>query len=208
MISKMKFVQIVGPRALFARAVDEIQRSGMLQIEEVPLAAAKGDTLLHRTQLTAEQVKLRETYKELAQTLDEEIQTHMPRALSAQLVQEPAFERLYSYWDEQDDVAVGSAARALHAEVRSAKRRERNLNDDLRVLTGYEEVVTALVPLLGEGKSPDGHESVGVILEGNAQKSLRLIERQMDKLTAGEHQVLQASLSKGRVAALIRFERQ
>ena len=208
MISAMNFVQIVGPRALFTRAVDEIQRSGILQIEEVPLAAAKGDTLLHRTQLTTEQVELRRTYRELAQILDEEIQTHIPRTLAAKLVQESSFERLYSYWDEQDDTAVGAAARALHAEVRSAKRRERNLNDDRRVLTGYEEVVTALVPLLGEGMSRDGHEFVGVIFEGNAQRSLGLIERQMDKLTAGEHQVLQASLSKGRVAALISFQRQ
>ena len=115
MISAMNFVQIVGPRALFTRAVDEIQRSGILQIEEVPLAAAKGDTLLHRTQLTTEQVELRRTYRELAQILDEEIQTHIPRALAAKLVQEPTFESLYGYWDEQDDMAVGSAAPAANA---------------------------------------------------------------------------------------------
>lgn len=208
MISAMDFVQIVGPRALFTRAVDAVQRSGMLQIVEVPLAAAKGDTLLHRIQLSAEQVKLRQMYRELAQSLDEEILTHIPRNLVAKLAQEQTYRRQYSCWDEQDDAAVGAAARAMHAEVRSVKRRERNLNDDLRVLSGYEEVVTALVPLLQEGRSPAEHEFVGVILERHAQKSLDLLGRQIDKFTAGDYQILQTTLDQGRVAALISFQAQ
>jgi V/A-type H+-transporting ATPase subunit I len=208
MISVMSFVQIVGPRELFTQVVDGIQETGILQIEEVPLAAGKGNSLLHRTQLTAEQVKLKEIYQDLAQILDEEILTHIPKAVAATLVREDAFDRQYRHWGPQDDSAVGAAARALHAEVRSVKRRERNLDDDLRVLSGYEEVVSALMPLLESERSATEHEFVGVVLERKTQQTLALLDQQMAKLTEGDYQILHATLGKGRVAVLIGFHQQ
>jgi len=208
MISVMNFVQIVGPRELFTQVVDGIQEVGILQIEEVPLAGAKGAALLHRTQLTAEQVKLKKMYQDLAQVLDEEALAHIPKQLAVTLAREDSFDRQYYHWGAADDSAVGAAVRALHAEVRSVKRRERNLDDDLRVLTGYEEVVTALMPLVKSETFSVEREYVGVILERKTQQTLGLLEKQMAKLTGGDYQILHATLSKGRVAALIGFQRQ
>ena len=205
MISPMAFIQIVGPRDQFSEVIDRIQTAGMVQIEEVPLSAGAGDTLLHRTQLTKEQVKQKQVYHDLVRVLDEDAIVHIPKSIASTFRSDPAFDEQYRHWLAQDEAAVPTAVRAFHAELRSFKRRERNINDDLRVLTGYEEVVNALTPLIKTELLPPDHEVLGVLFERKGRQALRLLEKQMADLTGGDCQMLHANMNKGRMAVLVYF---
>lgn len=208
MISPMSFVQILGPRDSFQTAIDTIHEAGVLQIEEVPLAEADGDALLHRAQLSDHQASQKEIYAELVELLDKEVIRHIPRPVAARVETAPAFAEQYRQWSQQSDEAVAAAVRALHAEVRSFVRRQRNLDDDLRVLTAYEEVVAAMAPMVESQELPADYEFVGVVFERKNRQARGLLQEQLARMTAGEYRFFSSVLTKGRVAALIGFHKQ
>ena len=208
MISAMNFVQIVGPHEQFERAVDVVHAAGVLQIEEVPLVGENKDELLRRVQLSPAQIQQKGLYHELLRVLDEEALTYLPKSVAQSLEGTAPFTEQYEYWSQQDDHAVGATVRALHAEVRSFNRRARNVDNDLRVLTAYEEVVAALIPLTRHEDLPEAYIQVGVVFERKSQRVQTHLQKHLDRLTAGEHVVLQSPLPKGRSAALLAFPPQ
>lgn len=208
MISAMNFVQIVGPHEQFERAVDVIHAAGVLQIEEVPLVGENKDKLLHRVQLSSTQIRKKDLYHELLRVLDEEALTYLPRPMVQAIKGSASFTEEYEHWSQQDDHVVGATVRALHAEVRSFNRRTRNIDNDLRVLTGYEEVVAALIPLTRHDDLPKEYVRVGVMFERKSQRARTLLQKHLTRLTAGENVMLQSSLAKGRSAALLAFDPQ
>ncbi len=205
MISAMNFVQIVGPHEQFEEAVDVVHTAGVLQIEEVPLVGENKDKLLHRFQLSSTQIRQKELYHELLRILDEEALGYLPRSVVQGVKGAASFEEQYGHWGQQDDNAIAATVRALHAEVRSFKRRSRNIDNDLRVLTAYEEVVAALTPLIQHSDLPQDHMLIGILLERKSQRAQALLQKHVDKLTAGEYVIMQAPLAKGRKAALLAF---
>jgi V/A-type H+-transporting ATPase subunit I len=198
----MSFIQIIGPNSCFDQTVDVVQRAGVLQIEEVPLSEA-GDELLHRVQLSPEQTQQQELYHQLVQLVDEEVFRYLPRPVTTRWQGSTEHREQYRAWSQENDTAVATAVRALHAEVRSLRRRQRNLDDDLRVLKGYEEVVKALSPAVGDLIIDSDHDVMGVLFEGNSQRARHLLDSQLNTLSQGRYEFFQAPLSKGRVAGLI-----
>ncbi len=202
MIAPMSFIQIIGPNDCFDQTVDVVQKAGVLQIEEVPLSEA-GDALLHRVQLSPQQAKQQELYAHLVQLVDEEVLYYLPGPVTARWQGSPEHQEQYRIGSQENDTAVATAVRALHAEVRSFRRRQRNLEDDLRVLKGYEEVTQALSPAVGDLVIGQDQDVLGVLFEGNSQRARRLLEKQLNTLSEGHYEFFQAPLSKGRVAGLI-----
>ncbi len=208
MISAMNFVQIVGPHEQFERAVDVVHAAGVLQIEEVPLVGENKDKLLHRVQLSSTQIRQKDLYHELLRVLDEEALEYLPKSMAQTMKGSASFTEQFEHWSQQDDHAIGATVRALHAEVRSFNRRTRNIDNDLRVLTGYEEVVTALIPLARHDDLPKGYALVGVMFERKSQRARTLLQKHLARLTAGENVMFESSLAKGRSAALLAFDPQ
>ncbi len=208
MISAMNFVQIVGPLEYFDQTVDVIHDAGVLQIEEVPLAGTNKDELLHRVQLSQPQLQQKELFCELLRILDEEALEHVPSAMVQTIKESAAFVEQYEYYHQQDDHVIAAIVRSLHAEVRSFRRRARNIDHDLRILTAYEEVVMALSPLAEQHDLPSDYALMGVVFERNSSKARALLQQQLTRLTAGHAVMLQASLARGRSAALLGFHPQ
>ena len=204
----MSFVQIVGPRDVFDRVISEIQDLGVLHLEEIPLIESGGLEVLHRAHLSDRQVQQKDAYEALVQQLDEDVLRHIPKAKTKELRSSKSFSQQYSKWSQKTDAAVTATAKELLPEVRSFLRRRRNLDSDLRVLTGYEEVVGALMPLLANSDHPDDYEFVGVILDRKNRQACDFFPKQLRKLTAGECQCLQANLRKNRLAMLIGYDKQ
>ncbi|MFQ5792317.1 MAG: V-type ATP synthase subunit I, partial [Acidobacteriota bacterium] len=207
MISEMSLVEIVGPRETFDLSVETLHTSGLVHVEEIPLVESGTQGLLHRLHLSDAQVREKNSYEELVQLLDEAI-THIPTPVLASVRQSPRFQQEYSEWENRPLSSIASAARAHHAKVRSFVRRRRNLGDDLRVLSGYEEVVVALAPLVESHELPRDFEFVGVIFERKNREARNLLERELGRLTADQYRFFQTGVSGGRTAALVGFHKR
>ena len=207
MISKMSCVEIAGPMERFEASVDAIQNLGMLHIEEIPLAEYGEREQLHKIHLSEEKRQEYNTCKELAEMLDEAV-GYVPASVIDQLKNSRELEQQYLHWEKQSISSLSSAARVQHAKVRSFKRRERNLTDDLQVMAAYEEVVDGLAPLVETTELPQNYEFVGVIFEQRNRSARGLLQDELEKRTAGQYKYLETTISGGRTAALVGFHTQ
>ena len=203
MISQMSLVEIVGPRNSLDAAVDAIQSAGIVHVEEVPLSDSDTSGLLHRVHLSEADEREKAEYEELSQLLSEAI-SDIPGAMraSAECGQEIA------KWEKLPASVIVASAKSLHAEVRSFARRQRNLAEDLSVLSSYEEVVTALAPLIEGRQAPEAHESFGLIFERGTESAQELVEEELRKLTSDQYTFLKASLKDDRVAVVVGFHKE
>jgi V/A-type H+-transporting ATPase subunit I len=189
MVGRMSAVEIVGPLRLFEPSVRAVQETGAMHVEEIPLAGHEEDGNLHRIHL------------------DEGV-SRMPQAAKARLKDTQALQSAYREWEGRDTESLAAAARLLHSKVRSLVRRERNLDDDLQVLSGYEDVVAALAPLMESKELPRDYKFVGVVFEKRSSLAREALRRELARLTGGRYRLYEAGLDKGRSAALIGFSRR
>lgn len=207
MISKMSCAEIVGPIDKFETALNAVQEAGVLHIEEVPVAEYGEQAELHRIHLSEEDAQKQRIAKNLVDMLDEAVE-YIPSSTERKLRDSHDAAAEYAEWDGEPLSSLSSTARVLHAKIRSFKRRERNLSDDLQVLSSYEEVITALAPLIEGNVLPEEYEYLGVILEQRAHTGRRLLESELSKVTNGQYRFFESALTKGRIAALLGFHRE
>ena len=106
MISRMSLVQIIGPRDTFWQAVDAIQEVGVLHVEEVPLVEFGESGFLHRTQLSEDKRRARDSYRELVGLLDEDVVRHIPKTMLNRLRRSPEVAEAYRKWDDETAEAI------------------------------------------------------------------------------------------------------
>jgi V/A-type H+-transporting ATPase subunit I len=207
-IEAMSFVEIVGPKKIFDSVLDTLQQTGVMHIEEIPIAGESKTVFLRKIHLTEEQTQHSRTYEELSRLLMEDGIAHIPKPLVSQLRNSEEFASQYQQWAKGKDFEVVTTARKVHAQVRSFMRRRRNLDDDVRVLAVYEELAEALAPLVESSELPRDYEFVGVIFERKKLSAETLLREHIHKLTSGQCRFLSAQLKGGRLAALVGFNRQ
>ena len=205
MITPMASVEIAGPLRLFDRTVEAVQEAGSLHIEEIPLLEEAQADNLRRIRLSEAQARDKQSLEEVLRLLEEAV-ARLPSAKA--LAGSPALAGEYRRWESQPPATLASAARILHARVRSLVRRERNLADDLQALAVYEEVTVALAPLVEGHLLPPELQFIGVVFEKQPHLSANLLEKEMSALTAGRYRYFQSSLRGERVAALVGFPRE
>ncbi|MBW7990405.1 MAG: hypothetical protein FVQ84_10375 [Planctomycetes bacterium] len=204
----MSFVEIVGSKDVFDSVLDTLQRAGVMHIEEIPIAGESKTVFLRKIHLSEEQTKRSQTYEELAKLLAEDGIAHIPKPLVSRLRNSEEFTSHYQQWSKCEDLDIVTTARKVHAQVRSFMRRRRNLDDDIRVLSVYEELAEALAPLIESSELPRDYELVGVIFEQKNLSARKLLKENIHKLTSGQCQFLHTQLKGGRVAALVGFDKQ
>jgi V/A-type H+-transporting ATPase subunit I len=207
MISRMTGVEVVGPLRFFEAAVDAVQESGLLHVVEMPLLEGLREGELHRIRLSEAQAQERRLLEELLHLLEEGTGRIGP-AMRAQLEAGTKLLQTYRRLEGEKLSAVASAVRVVHSKVRSLARRERNLDDDLQVLSSYEEVVAALAPLVEDQELPPGYELRGVIFEKKSRMAGELLDKELGRLTGGRHRFRQSGLDGGRSVALVGFPRE
>ena len=207
MITPMASVEVAGPLQLFGRTVEMVQEAGILHLEEIPLLEDPQRAHLHRIRLSEAQAAEKQALEDVLPLLEEGT-ARIPASLVRSLSESPLSAQEYRRWERESPATLASAARVLHAKVRSQVRRERNLADDLQVLSVYEEVTTALVPLVEGHELPAELEFVGVVFEKQARLAGDLLAKQIGELTGGRCRYYQSGLSGDRVAALVGFPRE
>jgi V/A-type H+-transporting ATPase subunit I len=207
MVGRMSSVEIVGPLRHFEAAVNAVQEAGVLHVEEIPLAGGEERRLLHRIHLSEEQEREEGLLRQLAQMLEEAIE-RIPRDRRRQLEDAPVLLAAYQEWERRGTEALAAQARQLHARNRAFLRRERNLEDDLQVLSSYEEAVAALTPLVEKEELPPDQDYLGVIFEKRSGLARQALRRELQRLTGGAFRLYEASLPKGRSAALVGVPRR
>jgi V/A-type H+-transporting ATPase subunit I len=204
MISPMRSVEIIGPLRHFERTMEAIQEAAALQVEEIPLAAEDQHGPLHRIRLSEDKETERSALEEMDRLLGEAC-THVPRDVVERLGESKGLVDEYRRWEAESIDVMTAAAKVLHSKVRSLVRRERNLDDDLRVLAEYEEAASALAPLVEGQALPGGYELVGVIFERANRLAAGLLKQQMEELTGGAYTYVESALPGGRAAGLLGF---
>ena len=207
MISRMSLVEIVGPRHAFNAAVDAIQAAGVVHIEDVPLSESDTGGLLHRIHLCEADEREKAEYEELNQLVDGAI-AGIPPAARAQCSAPAEIAKEIAKWENLPASVVAASAKSLHAEARSFARRQRNLAEDLSVLSSYEEVVTALAPLIEGSEFPETYESIGLVFERGNHKAKELLEERLRELAADQSQLLDAPMKGGRIAVVAGFHKE
>ncbi len=200
----MRRIEIVGPSSILDNVLAAVQERGVLHIEEIPLAEYGEKGLLHRVALSDDRLRERRQLEELLEILDEAV-GHVPESVLTNLESSPGYRKEYKRWDNEDVGSVGVAARSMHAKVRSFVRRRHNVADDLRALTSYEEVVSALAPLVETNQLDRNLEFVGIILDQKSRVGRELFKEEMRKLTNGLFEYYEAELSNRRIAALVGY---
>jgi V/A-type H+/Na+-transporting ATPase subunit I len=204
MISPMSSIEVVGPLRLFDKTLEVIQSAGVLQIEEVPLSDEKVPAGLHRIHYSPEKEKDGTLVEGLVRLLAEAV-AHMPAEIMHRTEGSPAMIEAYRRWEKAPLSELAATTRILHSKARSLVRRARNLDDDLRLLAEYEEVVGAFVPLVEGGELPRDLEFVGVILEKHNKIAHDLLKQEVEKITGGDLRFVETALGSGRTAVLLGF---
>ena len=203
----MSSVEILGPLPLFDRSVQAIQEGGVLHVEEIPLAGKPGENPLHRIHLSDEDLAQKEACEELSRVLDESLASVPPMVLK-RLKSSRALADQYRRWDGSPVSAMSATARSLHARVRSFVRRERNMAQDLLLLSAYEEVVATLAPWVQNRDLSGNLEFLGVIFEAGNRLARTMLEGELAAITSGNYRYYPAGISRGRTAALIGIPRE
>ncbi len=206
MIRRMAGVEILGPLGVFPEAITRIHEIGILHLVEVPLMSDEDSPRLHRIHLAEDQEHERRTLDELRQTLDDAL-SRVPAAVTSPLAGSHAFAAEYARWERLGVSAFAAAARVLHAKVRSLRRRERNLADDLRVLAAYEEVASAMAPLVESHELSASYDFVGLVFPHKSRIAASMLRREIAKLTRGDFRFLEAALPSGGSAVLVGIPR-
>jgi V/A-type H+/Na+-transporting ATPase subunit I len=204
MISPMSSIEVVGPLRLFDKTLEVIQSAGVLQIEEVPLSDDKVPAGLHRIHYSPEQEQDGTVVEGLVRLLAEAV-SHMPAEIMHRALGSPAMVEAYRRWERSPLSELAATTRVLHSKARSLVRRARNLDDDLRLLAEYEEVVGAFIPLVEGGELPHDLEFVGVILEKHNKLAHDLLKQEVEKITGGDLRFVETALKSGRTAVLLGF---
>ena len=140
MIVHMCKLRIVTLDEQFDQLIEGLQHLGYLHLEPVELEAPRRDTGLHRMQLTEQDERRRQVLAEAKRHLDE-----LRVALGG--FPEPAVSDTDAWKQRTPEEIRDAAAEMLH-QVRSLRRRRRNLEQDRRVLQRYMRM-SHLVPRLG-----------------------------------------------------------
>ena len=202
MISQMSLVEIVGPRHAFDAAIDAIQAAGVVHIEDVPLSESETGGLLHRIHLSEADEREKAEYEELSQLMDGAVAGVGP-AVRARYNVPTEIAKEIAKWENLPTSVIAASAKSLHADSRSFARRHRNLAEDLSVLSSYEEVVSALAPLIEGHEFPETYESIGLVFERGNHKAKELLEERLRELAADQSQLLDVPMKGGRIAVVV-----
>jgi V/A-type H+-transporting ATPase subunit I len=203
MIVKMSKVQVLGPRRLLPEAIQFLHGQGVLQLRSLPeaLATAPGQT----------GVKVRQIPLAGAELAGERSLDEISRRLHELLLILPVPRESTESNDELPEVtsaefpgrldAVASEVRALN-EQRLAHEEERDL------VTRYERLLTALVPLLRGLEGATHVETVGILVRRDRPEILTLVEQEVGRITRGAYTMLVREVDKEQAGVLLTVPRE
>ena len=191
MIVEMAHVLILGPRRHLGDVIRALQVAGVLQIQSIPERV--GIARVKRIPLEEEDLTTERRVEQIARRLED------------LLILLPKPEEVSQRGSAEDLLSTDFASRVdvLEAEVRDLTRRRLALEEERELLTRYERLVMALLPLRPELPGVDETETVGILVRRDRRHVLPLVEQEVARITHGVYSMLSRDVDGEQIAVLL-----
>ncbi|HHT9132380.1 MAG TPA: V-type ATP synthase subunit I [Candidatus Tripitaka californicus] len=198
MHTSMSRVEIIGSKRHYNRVLESLQSWGKLHMEHILDSGTRAS--LKGVELSAQERKenpFREALEKLLCDLfsylpsDFNHNNHCKGKVEQKVLEMPVEEALE--W-----------VRGLLYELRPLLRRKEEIAGEASVLRGYEQLATAILPLLPEGP-PKIWGYTGIILNKNQKEVLPLLKQELNRVTGGRSVLLSSPLKAEGIAVLIGY---
>jgi V/A-type H+-transporting ATPase subunit I len=203
-IVKMSKVQVLGPRRLLPEAIQFLHAQGVLQLRSLPDARGAGPedkagVKLRKIPLAGDELATERSLDEISRRLHELL-------LILPVPKEGIPER-----DELPDVTSAefpSRLESVESEIRALNDRHLALQEERDLVTRYERLLTALVPLLRGLEGATHVETVGILLRRDQPHALALVEQEVGRITRGAYTMLSREVDKEQLGVLLTVPRE
>jgi V/A-type H+-transporting ATPase subunit I len=200
----MSKVQVLGPRRLLAEAIRCLHAQGVLQLRSFP--DEPGTPGEKKAGVRARKIPLAGDELSRERSLEE-----VSRRLHALLLLLPSPEAAPRPGGELSDVASAgflSELEAVESEVRLLNERRLALSEERDIGARYERLLTALVPLLPALAGATHLETVGILVRRDRPEALRLLEREVSRVTKGAYSLHYREVDKQHAGVLLTVPRE
>ncbi len=191
MIVEMAHVLVLGPRRILDDVIRALQVAGVLQIQSIPERV--GLARVKKIPLEEKEVTTERRMEEIARRLRDLLillpkpDEISPRSFATDLTSPDFLSRL----------------EALESEVRELTRRHLALEEERELLTRYERLVMALLPLRPELPGVHETEIVGILVRRDRRHVLPLLEQEVARITSGVYGMLSRDVDGEQIAVLL-----
>jgi V/A-type H+-transporting ATPase subunit I len=199
MIARMDRVEILCLRNRLREMTTTLQEAGLLHIEEVPTAMENVPGFLRRAHPDPEQTQKLFQLEELDRLL---------RESEPLLTVKPGYDEVAAAAKSLPELGSDASldkARAWSEELRELARQRASLRDNLEVLANYRRMLENIEPVLGHRQVRLGHGARAVILQGDVQRAVPLLEEGVKRAVQGDVEVIAQLVGKKTVAAMILY---
>ncbi len=199
MIASMERLEITCLRSRLAEIVDFLQESGLMHMEEVPLAVENVAGFLHRAQLTESETAELEQLEHLEGTLAE---------IAPLLSSRPNRTRINEAMEDLNRTTAREWSRTVRRwsrDLRSLTRRRANVSDNLEVIEHSRKLLDSLSPILGERKAILGVNARAILLRDDPEIEASRIRERLETIVGPECRLSTRKLGKDQAVALIEY---
>ena len=204
MIVDMSKVQVLGPRRLLPDTIQCLHAQGVVQLcslpdEPVASTADRGAVKLRKIPLAGAELASERFLEQTSHRLHELL-------LILPVPGESTRER-----GELPDVTsteFPSHFEAVESEIRALNERRLALQEERDIVTRYERLLTALLPLLRALEGTTHVETVGILVRRDRPQALGLVEQEVTRITRGAYTMLSREVDKEQTGVLLTVPRE
>ena len=204
MIVDMSKVQVLGPRRLLPDTIQSLHAQGVVQLcslpdEPVASTADRGAVKLRKIPLAGAELASERSLEQTSHRLHELL-------LILPVPGESTRER-----GELPDVTsteFPSHFEAVESEIRALNERRLALQEERDIVTRYERLLTALLPLLRALEGTTHVETVGILVRRDRPQALGLVEQEVTRITRGAYTMLSREVDKEQTGVLLTVPRE
>lgn len=200
MIAKMVKIEVTGLKEYLPQTIEILQEVGSLHPEEVPLEG----TELQRYAPSEEQNEERRTLERCENSLLEVCALLPPSAhYGSQKYERETVEKV-----GEDYRFVAEEAEALVSELRSLLRQRDELQNELRVLSRYQKILEAVVPMVREGKLGANTDLIGITIESSQKEVIESFRKALSRATEGHSELRTRQVTEDRSVGVVAYDVQ
>jgi V/A-type H+-transporting ATPase subunit I len=196
MIVEMAHVLVLGPRGILDDVIRALQVAGVLQIQSIPESVGMA--------------RVKKIPPEEADLTTERRMEEIARRLHDLLILLPTPDEIAPRAFAADLTSADFASRVdlLEAEVRDRTQRRLALEEERALLTRYERLVMALLPLRPELPGVREAETVGILVRRDRRQVLPLLEQEVARITHGVYSMLSRDVDGEQLAVLLTIPKE
>lgn len=204
MIVKMSKVQVLGPRRLLPETIQCLHAQGIVQLRSLPDEPGaptdeKGAVKVRKVPLAGAELARERSLEEISRRLHELLLIlPVPKAGTQERGELP----------DVSSAEFPSHLEAVESEIRALNERRLALQEERDIVTRYERLLTALVPLLRALEGATHVETVGILVRRDRPEALRFVEQEVTRITRGAYTMLFREVDKEQAGVLLTVPRE